>query len=75
MGECKSSPSPREEGYMKNRIEKREMELADFLQEMIALGWTLDTFEEDFDSYQGDEVRPEERDTCRRIFEYLWEDR
>lgn len=75
MGECKSSPSPREEGYMKNRIEKREMELADFLQEMIALGWTPESFDLDFDRYQGDETRPEEKETCRKILGYLWEDR
>ncbi len=57
--------------------EERKFELLDFLDEMIALGWRMDTFDEDFDIFvfNSDEVFPEEKEECRKLFEYLWEDR
>lgn len=53
--------------------DSREMELADFCREMISLGWTMDTFDSDFDGFESDEVSKDEKETCRRVFGYVWE--
>lgn len=55
--------------------ERRQLVLADEMSEMIALGWTLETFDHDFDNCDCDGAwSPEEKETCREIFRYLWQD-
>ena len=56
-------------------LERREMELAGELDEMIALGWTLKTFDEDFDNCDSDTWTTDDKETCRRIFTELWNNR
>ncbi len=55
--------------------EKREMELYDLMDELVALGWTPETFDEDFDSFESDEVSPDEKEVCREILNKVWEDK
>ena len=56
-------------------LDDREMELAAALDEMIALGWTLETFDEDFDSCDSSDWAADEKETCREVFTQLWEER
>ncbi len=58
-----------------NALDDREMELAAALDEMIALGWTLETFDEDFDSCDSSDWTTDEKETCREVFTRLWEER
>lgn len=53
--------------------EKREMELAGEMREMIALGWTLDTFDQDFDKCESDAWNKDEKEDCRKIFLQVWD--
>lgn len=53
--------------------EAREMELAASMREMISLGWTLDTFDEDFDNCLTDEWEADEKEICRKVFQIVWE--
>ena len=50
---------------------KREMELAGEMDEMISLGWTLDTFDQDFDNCETDAWTEDEKEVCRKVFTYL----
>ena len=54
--------------------EAREMELAGAMREMISLGWTLETFDSDFDNCDSDEWTKDEKEACRKVFEYVWDD-
>ena len=54
--------------------EKREIELAGCMREMISLGWTLETFNTDFDNCDSSEWNSNEKEICRNIFKYIWED-
>ena len=56
-------------------LDDREIELAAALDEMIALGWTLETFDEDFDSCDSSDWTVDEKETCREVFTRLWEER
>ena len=53
----------------------KAMGLASDMDEMIALGWTLDTFDEDFDNCTSDTWSAEDKEICREMFEYLWDER
>ncbi len=53
--------------------EKKRMEIADLMSEMIALGWTLESFDQDFDQFITDEALDKEE--CREIFQDVWDDR
>ena len=56
------------------RQAEREM-LAGCMDEMIALGWTLETFDEDFDGCESDSWTENDKETCRQIFTELWNNR
>ena len=74
--------TPVESGKVKGKLglweydfEKREMELASGMDEMISLGWTWETFDADFDGCESDSWSRDEKEVCRKVFKYLWEDR
>ncbi len=57
---------------------ERAMELSALMDEMIALGWTWETFDEDFDLFaenSQDEALKADKEQCRESFFYLWTDR
>lgn len=51
-------------------------DIANELDELIALGWTLKTFDEDYDNFDSDDdlmFSPENKERCREIFRRVWE--
>ena len=55
--------------------DNRRMELAAEMDEMLCLGWTPETFDDDFDNCTSDTWSAEDKETCREMFEYLWNER
>ncbi len=45
------------------------------MREMIALGWTPGSFDDDFDMFveDSDELQPDEKEDCKVIFNNVWE--
>ena len=55
--------------------DKRRMELTAEMSEMLCLGWTPETFDDDFDKCESDAWIPDEKEECREIFKNLWKER
>lgn len=52
--------------------ENRAIAIAGSLRELISMGWTVESFDEDFDNYEGDFL-PEEKEEIREIFLEVWD--